>query len=101
MEILVKIKEVHAMNESTYDNKATNTKDVFRSIGVTLDTGSDDLYVEAVQDRAEQLAQQAATEDLKSGFFAVQLSARVREYQDKNGMTRRSTDIRLNNWRRL
>ncbi len=95
MEIIAKNESVGAVNETLYCDKKNEQK-VFRSIGVTLRTGKDVIYAEAVQEQANILLTDQSVRAGNSYF--VRLMFYKREYTDQQGVVRYDNDVRLLSW---
>lgn len=88
--MLVTIMNVLPIQARDYDNKTTGKKDTFYSKGYVLSDGLNTFYAEAVGNLAQRLEREPLN---ASGFVNVEISMNAREFQDKNNVTRYSTDI--------
>ena len=87
----VKIKQVLPLQQRTYTDRNGQTQ-VFKSKGFLLTNGNNDVYAEAIGNTAERYEQR--TFDFTQHHVA-DLNIAVREYTDKDGVTRYSNEITL------
>ncbi len=89
--MFVKIVQVFPINSRTYTDRLGNNQ-VFYSKGMIIDGGEGTMYVEAVQEQAQELEKAG----IKQGECAfVQLGYVARPYKAQNGDERYSNEITI------
>lgn len=91
MEILCQVVEQQELQARQYED-ASHQQKMFKSVGVILRTGTETLYVEAVQEYAEYLIEYPLNPQT---LYIAYLQAKTRSYTDQAGKTRYQTDVRL------
>lgn len=91
MEILCQVVEQHDLQARQYED-ASHQQKTFKSVGVVLRSGSETLYVEAVQEYAEYLKEYPLNPQT---LYRAYIQANARSYIDAVGKTRYQTEIRL------
>ena len=99
MEIIAKIINVGALNERQYTNSQTGQQETFKTIGMEVQYGIDVFYVEATQETAERFSKEHTESDLQNKPIFLRIFSVVRSYTDKSGTERKSTELRLNDWK--
>ena len=89
MEKLVMIREQLPLQERNYTDR-NGQPQVFASVGFVLTDGTDTFYAELTGDRARA----CQTLD-KTTFHSVQCEMGCREFTDRDGIVRHSTEIRI------
>ncbi len=89
MELICRIIEQGALQEREYTTQQ-GTREKFASMGFLLQSGSDTLYAELVQ---EQARKQAALS--KDYYYKVQLQTQHRPWNDQQGQLRHENRVTL------
>lgn len=90
--MLVSIQQVMPMVSRTFQNRVTGQTDVFKSKGFILSDGLNSFYAEATGKTAEALETTPIDADK---IISVELSFRVREFEDKDHNKRYNTEITI------
>lgn len=78
------------MRENQFQSRQTGAMESFKTLPLILNDGINTIYVEALQERAQQILDM----NLKEGEVVnVQLSFNARSYKASNGDEKWSTDI--------
>lgn len=94
MEIIGKVIQQQGLQERSYVDRTTNQPAVFKSVGLIIRSGRDNLYCEAVQSMADSINQYPITQQV---YVKANVSFVARSYLDSQGKERWQTECRLDN----
>lgn len=92
MEIICKCIQQHPLRVRDYEDRNTHENKQFKSVGLVLYAGTDNIFCEAVQEYAEYLTNNPLS---SNHLYAAQLTLTARSFKDAQGNERWQTEARL------